>query len=218
MIAGSDPSRVGRFDEEHLRRFLGARDRGDAAEMRRWWHELVIDFFDRMDGLVAVAHKGRLDDDEHEIAVQLCMVRFATKLMTTFDGTSMGQLVNACRTLASRICIDVQRTSMRRRGHEGRSLDTGWDADREHRAAPAWEADEATRRFEQDQRGGEVIDFLDWALPQIGADRRSVLEMTFRGAEIPEIVAEMGITRDNAYQLRSRGLKDLTKLKEQYDA
>ena len=66
---------VGRHDDEHLRRFLAARARGDAAAMRRWWDELVIDFYDRMDGFVAAAHRGRLDDDEHELAVAMSLTR-----------------------------------------------------------------------------------------------------------------------------------------------
>jgi DNA-directed RNA polymerase specialized sigma24 family protein len=216
-MTASDPPSVGRFDEEHLRRFLAARDRGDGEEMRRWWHELVIDMFDRMDGLVGVAHKGRLNAEEHELALQLCMIRFATNLMTTFQGTTFGQLVNACRTLARQICIDVQRTAMRERRHGGLSLDAGWDADGGDGPTSAWEAEEAVRRAEREERSAEVQDFLAWALPQIGDDRRTVLEMTFHGAEIAEIVGEMGITRDNAYTLRSRGLRDLTKLKERYD-
>ena len=42
---------MGRHEAEHLRRFLDARARGDAAAMRRGWEELVIDLFDRVDGL-----------------------------------------------------------------------------------------------------------------------------------------------------------------------
>ena len=44
-----------------------------------------------------------------------------------------------------------------------------------------------------------------------------MLELTFRGAELPEITEELGITRDNAYQRRSRAMRDLERLKEQYD-
>jgi hypothetical protein len=209
---------VGRHDDEHLRRFLAARGRGDVAEMRRWWDELVIDFFDRMDGLVAAAHKGRLDSDEHDLAVQLSMVRFGERLITSFEGVSMGELVNASKTLAHRICIDVQRASVRAHAHEARSLDAGWDADAEDRQAPPWEAAEAEQRFERAQRSGEVRDFLDWALPQITGQRRRVLELTFEGAELSEIMDELGVSRDNAYQLRSRAFKDLKKLKERYDA
>ncbi len=52
VAARSDSPSVRRYDDEHLRRFLLAREAGDAAGMRRWWEELVIDFRDRMDGLV----------------------------------------------------------------------------------------------------------------------------------------------------------------------
>jgi len=217
VAAASDSSGVGRHDEEHLRRFLAARERGDAAGMRRWWNELVIDFYDRMDGFVYLAHQGRLDRGEHEVAVQMSMARFSERLMTTYQGVSMGELVNACKTLARGICMDVQRAEMRaRRG--ARSLDAGWDADAEDRPMHRWEADEAWQRVEREERGREVRDFLAWALPQIEETRRRVLELSFEGATIPEICAELDISEPNAYQRRSRGFKDLKTLKERYDA
>jgi RNA polymerase sigma factor (sigma-70 family) len=217
MAPRSDSPGVGRHDDEHLRRFLAARTRGDAAEMRRWWDELVIDFYDRMDGLVAVAHRGRLDHDEHELAVQMSMARFSERLISTYEGVSMGELVNACKTLARGICMDVQRAQARgRRG--AASLDAGWSADAEDRPTPSWEADEAWHRHEREERSAEVRDFLGWALPQLAEDRRRVLELSFDGASIPEICAELGISEANAYQRRSRAFKDLTRLKERYDA
>jgi DNA-directed RNA polymerase specialized sigma24 family protein len=209
---------VGRHEAEHLRRFLDARARGDAAAMRQWWEELVIDLYDRVDGLVHAAHRGRLDDREHEDAVGLSLARISERLIHTFRGESMGELVNATATLARGICIDVQRASVRRRRHEGTSLDAGWDADVEDRPAPAWEAAEATRRFDAADRGENAQAFLDWALPQLQDRRRAVVTLTLHGAELPEIMAELGLSRDNAYQLRSRGLKDLRQLKERFDA
>jgi RNA polymerase sigma factor (sigma-70 family) len=213
----SDTAGVGRHAEEHLRRFVAARARGDGAGMRRWWEELVIDFFDRMDGLVYTAHRGRLGDDEHETAVALSLARFSKNLIATFEGASMGELVNACRTLARGICIDVQRKSIRERRVDAASLDRGWDAP-EGSASSAWEADAAVERFERDQRSSEVRDFLSWALPQIAEDRRRVLELTFDGVELAEIAGALAISKDNAYQRRSRGMRDLGKLKERYDA
>ncbi|HSD76100.1 MAG TPA: hypothetical protein VLA98_01800 [Solirubrobacteraceae bacterium] len=218
MATGGDTRRVGKHEGEHLRRFVAARERGDAADMRRWWEELVIDFFDRMDGFVAAAHRGRLNADEHELAVALSMGRFSERLIDTFEGVSIGELVNACKALARGICIDVQRSSIRARRHAGHSLDAGWDEDPDDRVAETWEAEEAKRRHDRGERGREVRDFLDWALPQIVEKRRRVLDLTFHGAELPEIVEELGISEANAYQLRSRGLKDLKQLKERYDA
>jgi hypothetical protein len=218
MATRRETGRATRHDGEHLRRFLAAREAGDRIEMRRWWDALVIDFFDRMDGFVAVAHQGRLDDDEHELAVEMSMVRFSKNLIDTFEGVSIGQLVNACKTLARGICMDVQRRSVRRHGHEGASLDEGWDAGDEDRAPPGWEADEALRRFERDERGREARDFLEWGVPQLQGNRRRVVELTFEGAAVEEIMRDRGLTRDNVHQLRSRGLRDLKGLKERYDA
>jgi DNA-directed RNA polymerase specialized sigma24 family protein len=209
---------VRKHDEEHLRRFLKARASGDAGQMRRWWDELVVDFYDRMDGLVAAAHRGRLDDEEHELAVQRALIKFSQNLFSTFEGISMGQLVNATRTLARGVCIDVQDESIRHRRHHGPPIDDTRRADgRDGPAHQAWELDEAVRRADAGERSREALDFLAWALPQLKENRRRVLELTFEGAELPEICAELGIKRDNAYQRRSRGLQDLSKLKEQYD-
>ncbi len=208
---------MGRHDDEHLRRFLAARRDGDAVEMRRCWEELVISVYDRMDNIVGATHRGRLDDDEHEQAVQRALVRFSTRLIHTFAGTSMGELVNATKTLARGICIDVQRRSARERSRR-RSLDAGWDADAGERPSSAWEADEALSRFERDEQDADAQAFLDWALPQLRESRRAVVERTFHGAELAEICSELGLSRDNAYQLRSRGLKDLAKLKEAYES
>jgi len=206
---------VGRHDEEHLRRFVAARRAGDADGMRRWWGEIVIDLFDRVDGIVGATHRGRLDDQEHELAVQLTLIRFLTNLMRTFEGACMGELVKATRTMARGICIDVQRSSIRRRRRTS-SLDDGWDA--AEGPSPAWEADAAAERFARDERSADVEAFLAWALPQLLESRRAVVERTFYGADLPEICAELGLTPANAYQLRSRGLKDLAKLKTEYDS
>ena len=173
--------------------------------------------FDRINGFVGAAHRGRLDDDEHDLAVQLAMIRFSTNVITTFEGMSMGQLVNAARTLARGICIDVQRRSIRERPPGAVSLDDAWSVD-DGSGPPPWEVDEAVRRVEAGERSGEVVDFLDWALPQLVETRRRVLELTFDGAELAEICAALGIERDNAYARRSRGLKDLARLRQAYEA
>jgi hypothetical protein len=215
-VAG-DSLGVGRHDEEHLRRFVAARRAGDADAMRRWWGEVMVSLFDRIDGLVATTHRGQLDDQEHELAVELALMRCSTRLIHTFEGTSMGELVNATRTLARGICIDVQRSSMRDRART-RSLDGGWSADGDVPPSTAWEADEAVARFAREEHAADMDAFLTWALPQLRESRRAVVERTFHGAELPEICAELGLTRDNAYQLRSRGLKDLGKLMTQYES
>jgi hypothetical protein len=189
--------------DEHLRRFVAARTGGDAGGMRRWWEELVVDFYDRIDGFVAAAHKGRLDAQEHEQAVELALIRFATRLRDTFAGTSMGELVNATKTLARGICMDVQRASVRAR--------------RSVAFEDEYTFDESTRRYEVAAEAAEARDFVTWALPQLEESRRRVIELTLAGAEIGEIMQALEISQANAYQRRSRGIRDLAKLKELYD-
>lgn len=216
MAARSDSPSVGRHSDEHLRRFLAARKAGDAAAMRRWWEELVIDFTDRMDGLVVANHKGRLADAEHEEAVQRAFVKFSTKLIDSFEGTSMGELVNATKTLCRFVCIDVVDDAKAYR-QKHYSLEDGWSSDGEDdRPSPQWEGDAAREAYADDESEADMEAFLEWALPQLIPSRRAVLERTLAGVPVAEICAELDLSKDNAYQLRSRGTKDLAKLHTQY--
>jgi hypothetical protein len=216
--AAGDPQEVRGRDEEHLRRFVAAREAGDAAEMRRCWELVVTDFAPRMEGFVELAHRGRLDDEEHVEALSMALARFGLRVMETFEGTSVGELVNACKRMAQYTCMDVQRASIRRRRHEGPSLDDAWDADPEEGAPPSWEAEAARRNHEREERAVDIAQFLAWALPQLTADRRAVAELIFDGVPAPEIVERLGITRDNAYQLKRRALQDLARLLGEWDA
>lgn len=218
VAARNDSPSVGRHDDEHLRRFLVARKGGDADAMRRAWEELVIAFQPRMDALVYLAHRGQLSDAEHEDAVQRAMTRFTLKLVGTFHGSSMGELVNATKRLCSFAVADVIREAAeyRRRHH---SLDQGWDGlPEDDRGAPAWEVDAAREAHEHAEHEADMNEFLAWALPRVLESRRGVVERTFAGETIEEICAALDLTRENAYQRRSRGLKDLGKLLKQYDA
>jgi hypothetical protein len=209
-----------RHADEHLRRFVAARARGDRDGMRRWWEELLVDLFDRFDGFVAASHKGRLDDAEHEEAVQRALIRFSANLIETYAGASMGELINAIRTLSAGICMDVQRRSIARRRREALALDEGWHVAGEDASAgaPAAEAAAAGERFAADERRRDLRAFFAWALPQLHESRRRVIELTHAGVPVEEIAAGLEISHANAYQLRSRGLKDLRTLKERYDA
>jgi len=201
---------VGRFDDAHLRAFIAARDRGDAAEMRRHWDELVIDFADRMDGFVGAAHKGRLDDDEHEEAVQLAMIKFSQNLLHTFSGISMGQLVNACRRLAAYVCIDVQRAAAR---NAEVSADAAWESADDERTQQGWEVDEAMKHFEAEERAADLREFFLTAFPKLIDSRREVVELTFFSSLDDAQIAERTETKpNNVQQRRRRGLQDLRKL------
>jgi hypothetical protein len=208
---------VGRHDDEHLRRFLAARQDGDAVEMRRCWEELVISVYDRMDNIIAATHRAGSTTTS---TTSPCSSRSSASRpgsSTRSRGRRWGS--SSTRPRPSR-AASASTCSAGRSGsaRATRSLDAGWEADAAERASTAWEADEARARFERDEQDADADAFLRWALPQLRGRRRDVVERTFYGAELHEICDELGLTPDNAYQLRSRGLKDLAKLKEAYES
>lgn len=211
-------------DEALLRRFVACRDAGDAAGARRWWEELVTLEYDRVAGMVAAWRGGReLRPDEREDATQAALLKLWQNMVKTFAGTTMGEWVNATRACVDFACRDVQRRAARD-SRRLKSLDEPASAfghdEGDVRDAYDWALEAEGRRREQRARDARAAeDFVTWALPQIANGRRRlVVQRTLEGVPAEEIRRELDVSRDNLYQLRSRGLKDLAKLKERYDA
>ena len=222
MATARDPHDVGRHDEEKLRRFLAARRAGDEASARGWWEGLLTDNFDRLRAMVALESRGRLSHDEQQEALQRALIRIANKMIHTFRGTSMGEWVEATRTLVKFACIDTQRRATAISKYE-RSLhnpsrddeDTGrWDA--------AVYAAIEERRREQESLEDDAVElrhgqaFLDWAMPKLSPKRRAVIELDRQDVPVEEIQQRLGVSRDVVYASRSRALKDLAKLRDEY--
>jgi DNA-directed RNA polymerase specialized sigma24 family protein len=218
VAAGPDQRGVGLRDEELLRRFVTCREAGDGDGARHWWVRLVEANFDRVRGLVDLrAGRYGLSADEREEAVQLALVKLWRNMVRTFKGTSMGEWVNSTKQLVEFACQEVQRRAARRTEHET-SFDAG-AADPEL-ANPGWKGDElAQQRHRRDEEQQDASSFVGWALPQLGNDRRRlVVERTLDGVPAEDIAGELDVSIANLYALRSRGLKDLAKLRDRYDA
>lgn len=217
MASAADPPLVAKHDDEHLRRFLSARAAGDTAQTRLWWNRLVEDFYDRIVIRVRVeAAGGKLDRDEQDDVVQLALESFSKFLLGDFDGSSMGELVNAMKTIVMRRRVDVQRKGAR---DSTVPLDGSWTEHEDpDRPAPAWEYGQAERRREDDETGRHTMSFVAWALPQLPERRQEVARLMFAAATTEEIRAALGVSEQNAHQLCSRTAKALRDLKEQYDA
>ena len=86
------------------------------------------------------------------------------------------------------------------------------------RANPDWRGDElAQQRHRRDEEQAEAAGFVAWALPQMGNERRRlVVERTLDGVPAEDIADELGVSMDNLYALRSRGLKDLRALSDRW--
>lgn len=222
MNAGRDPSSVPRHDEHNLRRFLAARRAGDEAAARRWWDELVRDNFDRVRGMVILRSRGHLSAVEQDDALQRALIKLSNNMIHTFNGTSMGEWVNATKTLVFGACVDTQRrekASSRLRapfdatdesgedtGQLDRNVYRALEKQRLEQEAQAQDADEDTQA-----RG-----FLDWAVPQLSAKRRAVIELDRQDVPCEDIQERLGVSRDVVYASRSRALKDLAELRQEH--
>jgi DNA-directed RNA polymerase specialized sigma24 family protein len=195
---------LGDRGEAVLARFVAARDAGDREAALAAWGDLLALNVDRVRAMVGLwGGGGRLSADEREDAVQRALVKLWRNMVDTFAGSSMGEWVNAARTCVNYACLDVQREAATRSG----------------RAAPVEEADAVA--VDTHARAEEMADaagFVVWALPRVEDERRRlVLSRTLDGAPAAAIAAELGIEMGNLYQLRSRGLKDLARLRAEWD-
>lgn len=208
-----------------MRRLVAARRAGDEAAARRYWEELLVANFDRVRAFVALESRGRLSTDEQQDALQRALVRIATNMFETFRGASVGEYVEAVRTLVKFACIDTQRRAATHSRRE-RPLDAGGAADDAPGSgrldAEVYAAIDAQRRElesrEEDASG--VADgqaFLDWAVPQLSPQRRAVIELDRRDVPVQEIQARLGVSRDVVYASRSRALRDLARLRSEYE-
>src|SRR4051794_15533748 len=202
---------MGLRDEELLRKFVECRDRADFDGARHWWGKLVHENFDRVRGMVdARAHRYGLSPDEREEAVSLALVKLWRNMVRTFRGTTMGEFVNSTKQLVEFACLQVQRDAARRTEHET-TLDMRGDE-------PAWKDDElAQQQHARDEERGDASDFVAWALPQLTNERRRrAVEDMLDGVPAEDTAAELRVEMPNLYQLRTRGLKDLAKLRGQW--
>jgi RNA polymerase sigma factor (sigma-70 family) len=193
---------VARHDAALLQRFLLARRRRDEAAARAAWCELVELNFDRVVTLVRLESRGRLSAEERDDAVQRALITMLTRFMDTFRGTSMGEWVAATRTLVHFACVDTQRRAATVSGRTEELSD--------HAEPEVAEEHDALL-----ERGAA---FLDWALPQLAQRRREVVELDLEELTTDAIAQRLGVSRDAVYAARSRALKDLAKLREEFEA
>jgi RNA polymerase sigma factor (sigma-70 family) len=224
VAPASDPPRVRGLEGEYLRRFLVARAAGDQEGMRVWWEALLVDNFDRIRGMVRAEARSRLSADEQQEALQRALIKLARNMVLTFKGSSMGEWVNAARTLVKGVCIDVQRDAERISRRES-SLDAGRNGDAQD-GFGRYDAAIARAAIDQqlldDERAAEEDEFqlgrdvLDWALPQLSPRLRAVVELDRRNVPVAEMQQRLGVSRDVIYAARSRALKELGRLMEEY--
>ena len=211
-------------EPEHLllRRYHAARAQGNDPEAARVWERLTLRNFDRITGLCATfrfAGGTGLPAHETGSAATEAYLR-AIAMGAGFDGREIGQYRAALVRVVWNTCHDYGRRELR---HErrSRSLDTTWDDGGEggpydaalarydeHLRAEAEEAREAEAGREEAER------LARWGIAQVRNDNyRTVLELTWlQKLDAETIAARLGISVDNVYQRRRRGLIELEKI------
>jgi DNA-directed RNA polymerase specialized sigma24 family protein len=219
VARASDRSRVGMHDEELLRRFVACRRDGDAQGAFRWWSDLVEANFDRVRALVDLrATRYGLSASERDDAVSLALLKLWRNMIRTFEGATMGEWVNATRRLVDFACAQVQRDAARR-GERQSSLDPAPGEDDDDLGASGWRlAAIAHQEHRRETERNEASAFVGWAVPRLKNERRRlVVERTLDGVPAEDIADELDVSVENLYALRSRGLKDLARLRREYE-
>ncbi|HWM11440.1 MAG TPA: sigma-70 family RNA polymerase sigma factor [Solirubrobacteraceae bacterium] len=207
-------------DDELITRFCLHRDRGELERARELWEQLALANFDRVSQLVA-AHRfpggGAIARDDLPDATQEAFLRVMA-MGASFREAALGQFRAALRSCVSNACLDFGRRQLRHDRHAAGSLDERYDPSGE---AGPYDAAIARHSLEREalaaeaaaagERGAEAHDLLAWAIARVENDsHREVLEMTyFRTLPADEIAGRLGISLDNVYARRSRGLKRL---------
>jgi RNA polymerase sigma factor (sigma-70 family) len=205
-----------------LRRYVVARERGRTAESAQTWERLCESSFDR----ITILCRGfrfpggtRLPTDEAASAASEAYLRVVA-MGASFRASELGQFRAAVVRVVQHTCLDFGRKELRHLKRTAGSLDTTWDDgdggpydgalaayDEELRAR----ADDARH---EEQRRREAEGLVHWAIGRVRNDNyRAVLELTYGEKLDGEAIAErLGITTDNVYQRRRRGLKEVEKI------
>ena len=196
------------------------RDGGDIGRALEFWQDLALRNFDRVQQLVKVfTFPGgeRLPIDRVPDATQEAFVRVMA-MGKTFREGALGQFRVALITCVNNACMDYGRKELRHDRRAAGSLDERYPDDEEAGPFDAALARHLRERaeLEAETLAGEAAraeahDFVLWGIAQIENDNhREVLELTFiEGLAGDEIVDRLGISPDNVYQRRHRGLKRL---------
>jgi RNA polymerase sigma factor (sigma-70 family) len=201
-------------DDELVRLFALARDKGDRDRAVEIWAQIVGRHADRVFAMVAAwrypGSGDRVQDRDRDEAISLAFWKVGQKMVDTFAGTTLPELRAAIKRAVDFACRDTLRRVAAYEKHEAGSLDE-----------PAGE-DSALSRYEEElaDDGGfheleraeerrEASDRVAAAFKKLPDTMRQVLELSLAGLSVPQIAAKLDTSNNNVHQLRSRGMKKL---------
>ena len=214
------------FEPDHvlIRRYADARERGDVEFAAEIWKQLAVNNFDRVKQIVkafrfAPGQPG-LPADEWGSAASEAYLRVIA-MGVNFRKREVGQFYAALVTCVQNACRDFGRKELRhdirKAGSTDSTYEDGGEAGPFDAALAAYDADlraQARDAVETELSGLEAQHLVAWALQKLTNDNyREVLELTyFHHLSAEEIAAQLGISNDNVYARRSRGIKELEKI------
>lgn len=210
-------------DDQILALFCRHRDRNELVRARALWELLAIRNADRVRQIVnAFRFPGgqALPPDDRADATQEAFLRVLA-MGAGFRGAELGQFRAALVRCVRNSCMDFGRKLLRHEQRAAGSLDERFadcDAAGPYDAAIArhsLERDlEAAEDLADEERRLETHDLVAWGVGQVeNSSLREVLEMTlFETLAADEIGGRLGISMDNVYARRSRGMKRLEEI------
>ena len=206
-----------------LRRYVVARERGDDQEAARLWERLAVNNFDRITTLCkAFRFTGGTGLPPEEVGSAATEAYLRVIAMgASFREREVGQYRAAVYRTVHNSCLDYGRRELRHQRRKAGSIDATYEADGEagpfDAALAAYDADRrahAEEMLEDEARRQDAEALARWGIAQVRNDKhREVLVMTYlEKLDAAAIAARAGITLDNAYQRRRRGLTELERI------
>ena len=192
-----------------LRRVAAARARGDVEAARPEWEACVVRATARVRAVVAsyrTANGDPIPRDDREVVVNDALERACRRMVHTLEKLNEVSFLAAMAGCATNACHDHIRRLGAVERHHAHSLD---DPDRPEPLR------EAEQRAADDEAAFEAAHRVASALERMdnGARRRAV-ELHEEGYPYSEIADALAVSVTNAYQLVSRGKRDLRDLME----
>jgi RNA polymerase sigma factor (sigma-70 family) len=219
VSAARDSSGVKDFgllkDDELVRLFAHARDKGDRDRAVEIWEEIVTRHFDRVVAMVSAwrypGSGDRVQEKDRDEAISLALWKVGKKLVGTFKGTTLPELRAAMKRAVDFACRDTLRRVGAYEKHQAGSLDEPASEDSNLSRYEEELSDEGGfDEFERNEERRSAAERVAAALKKVPSeDMRRVLELTLDGLEVAQIAAQLNTSKDNVYQLRSRGMKKL---------
>jgi RNA polymerase sigma factor (sigma-70 family) len=207
-----------------LRRYAAARARSDVQLAAEIWEQLAVNNFDRVTQIVKAfrfSPGGRgITDHEHGSVASEAYLRVIA-MGANFRKREAGQFYAALVTCVQNTCRDYGRAELRHDRHAAGSIDATFEPD-----GDAGPFDKAIAAYDEQLRAeaGDAVaaehsrtqaeQLVGWGISQIAnANYRDVLEMTYvHKLSADEIAEQLGISIENVYARRSRGVKELEKI------